>query len=326
MRKATEPSAAKTTPPLRLIRVCTDEWTEPDRVAMFRENVGRDRVRVEPLNGDPFRIHGNMMKLPGLGLVSVQRSPLRSDFADGSDRLMINLDGEAQAIQSSREIALERGDAVVLTGADAGSFTTLRTTRLATVEFPDGGLTALLRDPGPSCARRIAARTPSLLLLRHYLNAVWRSDALGSSRLRPLAIAHIHDLAALALGAGHEAEEIASGRGVRAARLQAIKSDILAQLPGEVSIGEIAACQRVSTRYVRMLFEAEGTSVTEFVREARLKQACRMLESPRFDRLLISEIAYEAGFNDLSYFNRAFRRRFGMAPGEARARGYGAKR
>jgi AraC-like DNA-binding protein len=32
----------------------------------------------------------------------------------------------------------------------------------------------------------------------------------------------------------------------------------------------------------------------------------------------ISEIAYQVGFNDLSYFNRTFRRRFGPSPGAMR--------
>jgi AraC-like DNA-binding protein len=303
---------------VRLIRICTDDWPERERVAMFRQNVGRDRVRVEPLNDDPFRIYGKMMKLPGLGLVSVRRSSLRSDFADGSDRLMINLGGAALALQSGREVALQRGDAVVLTGADLGSFTTLRSTRLATVEFPDGALTALLHDPGLSSGRRISARTPSLRLLRQYLNAVSRLDALGSPRLRSVAMAHIHDLAALALGAGREAEEIASGRGVRAARLQSIKSDVLARLDLELTLGDVAAGHRLSPRYVRLLFASEGTSFSEFVRDERLNRAHRMLLSPRFDHRRISEIAYEVGFNDLSYFNRTFRRRFGISPGEVR--------
>ncbi|RUX33774.1 helix-turn-helix domain-containing protein, partial [Mesorhizobium sp. M7A.F.Ca.CA.002.09.1.1] len=33
----------------------------------------------------------------------------------------------------------------------------------------------------------------------------------------------------------------------------------------------------------------------------------------------ITAIAYEAGFNDLSYFNRAFRRRYDATPSDVRA-------
>ena len=300
---------------IRVTRVRTDDWPERDRVAMFRDNVSRDRVLIEPLPDSPFRIDGTLVKLPGLGLASVRRSALRSDFADGRDRLMINLGGPALALQAGREIGLERGDAVCLTGAETGRFTTSRAGRIATVELPDGSLSRMLIQGGPHL---ISGTTPALQLLRAYLNAIRVYDLLDSQTLRRLTTEHVRDLAALGLGASREAEAIANGRGLRAARLQAIRNDILARLPAELSLGELAVRHGVSPRYVRMLFESEGTSFSEFVRDERLKRAHRMLLSPRFDGQRISDIAYETGFNDLSYFNRSFRRRFGCSPGEVR--------
>jgi AraC-like DNA-binding protein len=300
---------------LRLIRVCTDDWPERDRLAMFRDNVGRDRVLVEPFPDHAFRIAGHMLKMPALGLVSVRRSALKSHFADGGDRLMINLGAPAVAVQAGREVVLERGDAVALSGADVGRFTTSTAGRIATVEFPDGALARLLKDGG---LRRIEARAPAVRLLRRYLNAIWAGDLLSSSGLQQLATAHVQDLAALAVGASREAEEIARGRGVRVARLLAIKSYIVERLHSEFTLAEVAAGHRVSARYVRMLFESEGTSFSEFVREERLNRARAMLIAPQFDSLCISEIAYRVGFNDLSYFNRTFRRRFGASPRELR--------
>jgi len=314
MREPTQ-SYAQSSAPLRVTRVRTDDWPERERLAMFRDNVSRDRVLVEPLADAPFRIHGALAKFQGLGLVSVRRSAIRSDFADGSDRLMINLGEPALAVQAGRQVMLERGDAACLTGAETGSFTTIRAGRIATVEFTDGSLTRLLDDSRP---RRIEGHGPALQLLRGYLNAIWAGDVLSLRRLRPLAIEHIRDLVALALGATREAEEIANGRGVRAARLQAVKDDILARLHTDLTLGDVAARHSLGPRYVRMLFEGDGMSFSEFVREERLKRAHRMLLSPRFGHLRISEIAYEAGFNDLSYFNRSFRQRFGHPPGELR--------
>jgi AraC-like DNA-binding protein len=282
---------------------------------MFRDNVGRDRVTIEPLEHEPLRIDGSIVKLPGLGLVSVRRSALRSDFADGGDRLMINLGGPALATQAGKEVVLERGDAIAFTGADVGRFTTSRTGRIATIEFPDGTLARLLRD---AALRKIRRETSALQLLRRYLNAVQTSELMRVDSLRPLAIAHIHDLAALAVGASREAEEIANRRGVGAARRETIKSDILARLDTELTLGDLAARHHLSPRYLRMLFESEGTSFTDFVRDERLKRAHRMLLSPRYADRLISDIAYGVGFNDLSYFNRSFRRRFGCSPGEVR--------
>jgi AraC-like DNA-binding protein len=300
---------------MRITRVCTNDWPERDRLAMFRDNVGSDRVIVEPLPDEPFRIDASMTRVPGLGIISSRRSALRSDFADGSDRLMINLGGPALAVQTDREIVLERGDAIAFTGADVGRYTTSRAGRIATIEFPEGGLARLLSD---GAMRKIPAGASALQLLRRYLNAIQTIKLMHTDALRPLVIGHIHDLAALALGASRETEEIANGRGVRAARLQAIKGDILARLDRDLTLDAIAARHLVSPRYVRMLFESEGMSFSEFVREQRLKRAHRMLISRRFDQYRISEIAYEVGFNDLSYFNRSFRRRFGCSPGEIR--------
>ncbi|MDW4800082.1 helix-turn-helix domain-containing protein [Escherichia coli] len=44
-----------------------------------------------------------------------------------------------------------------------------------------------------------------------------------------------------------------------------------------------------------------------------------MLTDPRRSDRSISAVAFEAGFGDLSYFNRTFRRHFGATPSEIRA-------
>jgi AraC-like DNA-binding protein len=88
--------------------------------------------------------------------------------------------------------------------------------------------------------------------------------------------------------------------------------------PG-LSLDEIAQRQRVSPRYLRMLFETEGTSFSQFLREHRLQHSYHLLTSPFCAELPISTIAYEAGFGDLSNFNRAFRARYGLTPSDVRA-------
>jgi AraC-like DNA-binding protein len=46
----------------------------------------------------------------------------------------------------------------------------------------------------------------------------------------------------------------------------------------------------------------------------RLRAARRTLSDHRFRDHTIGAIAFDAGFGDLSYFNRAFGRRFGASP------------
>lgn len=312
-----DPQAPK---PPRVITICTAKWPERDRVARFRETYGGGGIRVEPSADEPLEIDATLTRVPGLGMLSGHRSALRSDFADGHDRLIFSLGGAARGKQFGREVVLEQGDAIALSGADMGSLTTSRGGPVATLEFPSGSLIPLLQDARMACGRRIPGSSPTLQLLRHYLNGLHATNGLSASALQPLAVAHIYDLVAMALGASCETEARAAGRGMRAARLQAIKSDVLGSLDRELSLGVVAARHRLSPRYIRMLFESEGTSFTEFVREERLRRALSKLLSVRFDHLRISDIAYGVGFNDLSYFNRAFRRRFGHSPGEARER------
>jgi transcriptional regulator GlxA family with amidase domain len=115
---------------------------------------------------------------------------------------------------------------------------------------------------------------------------------------------------------------IANDGGARAARLSAIKADILEKLTSpSLTVTEVAHRQGVTPRYIHMLFEREGVTFTEFVCEARLRRAHSMLTEPRYCDRSIMTIAFAVGFGDVSYFNRCFRRRFGAAPSELRGNG-----
>ena len=67
------------------------------------------------------------------------------------------------------------------------------------------------------------------------------------------------------------------------------------------------------------MFEQEGTSFTDYVLKQRLARAYCLLTDPRHADLRITEIAFDVGFGDLSYFNRTFRRYYGDTPSGVRA-------
>jgi len=50
---------------------------------------------------------------------------------------------------------------------------------------------------------------------------------------------------------------------------------------------------------------------SEFVRNLKLKRAAEMLSK---GKMQVSEVAYELGFNNLSYFSKSYRNLFGESP------------
>lgn len=167
----------------------------------------------------------------------------------------------------------------------------------------------------------VAGEQPALCHLRRYIGLLQEPD--GTADDPPL-IAHIGatlaDLIALALGARGDAALLARARGLRAARLSAIKCDIASHLgEPQLTVGAVAARQGVSPRYVQMLFETEGTTFSQFVLRQRLARAHRLLSDSRYAACTITAVALEAGFGDISTFNHAFRRTYGASPSDVRA-------
>jgi AraC-like DNA-binding protein len=74
----------------------------------------------------------------------------------------------------------------------------------------------------------------------------------------------------------------------------------------------------VTPRYVHLLLEETGKSFSHHVLERRLDCAAALLRDPQWWKRKIADIAAEAGFTDLSYFNRSFRRQFGATPSDIR--------
>jgi AraC-like DNA-binding protein len=187
------------------------------------------------------------------------------------------------------------------------------------VNLPRKALAPLVPEIDDVAMRPIPGDSEALRLLIDYFVALDTSP-LATPELQHLAANHVLDLVAVMLGATRDAADVAQGRGMRAARLAAIKAGIAKNLHGVgLSIDALAAQNGVSTRHVQLLFEDEGTTFTQFVLAERLARAHRILTDARFADRPISTIAFAAGFGDLSYFNRTFRRRFGATPSDVRA-------
>lgn len=310
-------------------RFSTEDVPLSDRTAVWREVLGKVHLHldVEAVGEAPLRATVESHSWSQTSLYFSDTTPVRASRTrelvqdgDGDFRLLCADGADYQFTANGVDEIVAEGGAAVLFNGVVGAVRYLGPCRVSAVRVRRADLAALVRGFDDRAIRHVAPDSPALRLLAGYTALLRRDGPTSNPVLASRVASHLTDLVALALGATGDAAQFARERSVGAARLRTIKADIAANItrPG-LLLGAVAARNGVTTRYVRMLFEAEGRSFTEFVLEQRLGHAHRVLNDTRFAERAISTVAFDAGFGDLSYFNRTFRRRYGASPSDVRA-------
>jgi AraC-like DNA-binding protein len=99
-------------------------------------------------------------------------------------------------------------------------------------------------------------------------------------------------------------------------RIQRICNFVLEKFTDDLTHRGMAKLAHMApASFSRLFLRTTRTTFTHFVTEVRLSHACRLLrESDR----TIADIAFASGFNNLSNFNRQFRRTYGLPPTDYR--------
>lgn len=309
-------------------RFSTADWSERDRLPIFREQIGRMIVKLdpEPLTDGAFHAEANVRELPGLGIGSWACSNLRiarprTLLHDGKDDFVLTMitSGHVSASQRGREIELGPGQAVLMTVAEACDMVaTPSPSRFFGLRLPRKSLTALGSNPEDMMMRALSANTEAVRLLAFYVRELDDGYQLATPELIGAVVTHLTDLGALIIGANRDGTAVAEDRGLAVARLAAVKADISRNLGFDLTLPAVAARLKLTPRHVQRLFEHGGSTFSEFVLDQRLARAHRLLTDPRRIDSTIGTIAFESGFGDLSYFNRTFRRHYGATPSEIR--------
>ncbi len=262
--------------------------------------------------------------MPGLRVVvgsyaGVTRQPMPNK--ESHLYLTLALRGTSLVRRRDREVVLSGGDAVLMSARDAPVTQASRAlVRIAGIRVPRSALAARLPNIDDAVMRRISGDATALRLLRKYLGVIVDDEVLSDAVSQRVVTGHLYDLMALALGSEGASHKLAETATVRAVRLAAIKAYVLANLhDSELDVAKVAAGNSVSERYLHKLFQSERVTYSEFVLGQRLARAYGLLRNPLYLHCKISAIAFELGFNDLSYFNRTFRRLYGATPSDVRA-------
>ena len=225
---------------------------------------------------------------------------------------------EAQVNHRGREFTMRPGAMVLLKldepffSADGASHK-----RFTNVHLPMATLKAMVTDVDDMAGCELAPGG-ALSLAMDYSDLLLRHP--GAVDEAGMAIAsHLTDLVALGLGARGDLAASAQRGGLRAVRLKAVLMILEKRFTEpDFSAQKLAAAAGLSERYVNELLFDAGASFTMRLTELRLRKAADLLLHLGSRR--ISDVAFDCGFNDLSYFNRCFRRRFGLTPSAARGR------
>jgi AraC-like DNA-binding protein len=316
-------------PEFRLMRFSTDQLAPRDRFEIWRDQFSRKllRMAIDPLNDAPYRAKAALRTLPqmriGAGSVSPavhHRSRQTAALENDDLVLLINMAGSYIVRRGGDDIVLGEGDACLLACSDPGDYVMPKPGRHMVIRLSRSVLGAFGRHVELALGRLIPAETEALKLLSAYARSLPRGAWEYSAAVTQAVTTHVGDMVGLVVGASGDAAVIASSRGLAAARLGSIKGHIRERIfDPELSAETVAAAHHISPRYLRQLFEAEDQSFSGYVLDQRLSQAHAMLTCLSLADRPISAIAYDVGFGDLSYFNRAFRRRFERTPRDVRA-------
>jgi AraC-like DNA-binding protein len=292
----------------------------------FCNMVGRSllSIEVDPRPGSALDAAMTFLQLPALDVVAANLSPMRWRYlphlADNDDLLLLAMrHGAAVVEQRGREVVISGGAATLTANGERRSVRIERPTRMVGFRLSRKLLAPLLADGGAALVRPIPKESQALRLLTRYADILNDDFALADPALGQAVSAHVHDLVALALGATRDAAEAARNGGLRAARRAEILRKMESKLgdPG-LTATALAVELGISERYVHLLLEETGQTFAEHVLIKRLDRVAQQLRDPRHSHRKISDIAFAAGFVDLSNFNRSFRRRFGATPSDLR--------
>lgn len=105
---------------------------------------------------------------------------------------------------------------------------------------------------------------------------------------------------------------ISEDKGSLRFKAEATKEYIRNHYGEEISLEILAGRLYLSPGYLSMIFKKEtGENLNQFIKNVRLEESARMLADPE---LTVSEVGRRAGFKNMSYYSKCFRREYGVTP------------
>ncbi len=301
-----------TTPlaPERRLAAFRDAWG-----ALFELEPAEPDAAERPVVMDAWQLGGALLMTgggPGFRLERTAGAIAR----DARDLFMLqmHLAGQCRILQGGPEMATEPGDLMLIDAAQPTAAMETGGSDICLL-MPRPLLAPLLRQPDGH-GRRVMPRDRPLVQLvrRHLTELAAEAPRLAEAHAPPLLQATLQ-LVAAAVNAEPGPD---TAPGVRAALGGALRQHIEQALDDRtLDAAALAARFGLSRAGVYRLFEADG-GVRRYIQQRRLERARRWLTDAAANHRTVAEIGAAAGYDHAQDFVRAYRRAFGITPGEQR--------
>ncbi|HVO47570.1 MAG TPA: helix-turn-helix domain-containing protein [Steroidobacteraceae bacterium] len=298
------------------------------RLEYWNDLASRTFTPVESRPADPesFTAQLSRVQIAGLCVAQVASSPAviqhtrrHVDLARKSGYfLLLQLEGSSINCQSERAARLLPGDFTLCTGDRPFEMTLPAAGRRLVVGIPEGLLRRHLACPDPVIGVRMPGGRGMNALLGNFARSFWscRCEAAEPAIATRMSYTLLDLIAAAYSATPHLRCDHST---LVAAHRTRILSYIEAHLRDpDLNPERVAQACRITARYLHHLFRTESETVTQYIQRRRLEECARaLIEAPVHGRL-VTEIAFDHGFNSLTHFGRVFRNQYGLTPSQYR--------
>lgn len=311
-----------------IVRFSTDTVPVSDRASAWNAAVSNAYFPLSLHFRDTQRFQGRLshMNVGRVGLSRLTSEPVnyerrnRHIRSDSQEDYLITIprSTSVQFQQMGKEVTCDPGGFIIERGDEPYRFMYERPNDLYVLKVAKEDLTDRVRQPDRFCAQVFDATAGSGAL---FISMVEQSQrhAQGAKQDAGRVIGRqMLELLALTIEQSQTHASDAQGSAVRTAHILRIEEFIRQNIKSpRLTPDVIAAGCGISKRYLHDLFKTVNGTVSQFVRDERLRAAKDQLEA--LPDIPIAEVAYRFGFTDQAQFSRLFKAHFGVTPTGFRA-------
>jgi AraC family transcriptional activator of tynA and feaB len=305
-----------------LEELSTDGMAPRDRLPFWNELAARmvAPVRIAALGGQDFKASMQYRRLKNLEILAPCSSPAEIVGGEDHNAGVLNLQlqhvGRSTNVTAGRTSVLDEGDFMLFDPSMPMKTSFAEPTQVLVLRLPLAYTEARMPRLRQMAGVKMPGQTGPSALFSSFMRNAWAQLETGTCDWADTLDEVIWPLLDMAYSSERIVAADMSRRDERRRALFAAVTDNLCD--PDLDSRLIARAMGVSPRYVQMLFAEMATTPSAFIQEQRLDLAAQRLERDG-PKVAITDVAFDVGFNDLSSFCRAFRRRFDVSPRDYRA-------